>query len=54
MDNAVCHMTGAEFPLFAFSHDVVDAVKCATDVGQDFKSEFADAHEQFTRTVEGR
>jgi NAD(P)H-dependent flavin oxidoreductase YrpB (nitropropane dioxygenase family) len=32
---------------------LVDAVKSATDVVQDFKSEFADAYEQFTRTVEG-
>jgi len=31
---------------------LVDAVKSATDVVQDFRSEFADACEQFTRTVE--
>ena len=32
---------------------LVEAVKSATDVVQDFKTEFADAYEQFTRTVEG-
>jgi NAD(P)H-dependent flavin oxidoreductase YrpB (nitropropane dioxygenase family) len=33
---------------------LVDAVKSATDVVQEFKVDFADAFEQFTRTVEGR
>jgi NAD(P)H-dependent flavin oxidoreductase YrpB (nitropropane dioxygenase family) len=32
---------------------LVDAVKSATDVVQAFKTEFADAYEQFIRTVEG-
>ena len=35
MDNALCRMTGAEFPLFAFSHcrDVVVAVSKAGGFG---------------------
>jgi NAD(P)H-dependent flavin oxidoreductase YrpB (nitropropane dioxygenase family) len=32
---------------------LVDAVRSATDVVQDFKTDFADAYEAFTRTVEG-
>ena len=35
MDNAICRMTGCEFPLFAFSHcrDVVAAVSKAGGFG---------------------